>query len=130
MSRPVPLIVSTPSRCRLFSPVYLSLCFLSLCASSSCLFQVNQCVFPMRLLLLFSLLLVLPVLTHACFLDSVPACLNILPALTTSLSATLYLLDCDLVLTFLPVHDHSLAYPLWINKHCKTPNILHQCLHL
>ncbi|KAM9568003.1 uncharacterized protein ACWYII_048346 [Salvelinus alpinus] len=48
---------------------------------------------------------VLLVLTLACF------CLTILPALTTSLSATLYLLDSDLVLTFLPVHNHSLAYP-------------------
>jgi hypothetical protein len=31
--------------------------------------------------------------------------------LTTSLSATLYLLDSDLVLTFLPVCDYSFAYP-------------------
>uniref|UniRef100_A0A674EII1 Carnitine O-acetyltransferase b n=1 Tax=Salmo trutta TaxID=8032 RepID=A0A674EII1_SALTR len=45
------------------------------------------------------------------FLDFVPVCLTILPALTTSLSAILYLLDSDLALTFLPVHYRSLAYP-------------------
>jgi hypothetical protein len=38
---PVLVLVSTPSRCHLLSPVYLSLCFLSLCASSS-VCQVNQ----------------------------------------------------------------------------------------
>ena len=103
---PVPVIVSTPSRCCLFSPVYLSLCFLSLCASSSCMFsQVNQRVFPV-LLLLFSFSSP-PGFDPCLFLDSIPAYLTILPAL----SATLYLLNSDLVLTFLPVHNHSLAYP-------------------
>ena len=102
-----PVIVSTPSRCRLFSPAYLSLCFLSLCASSSCLFsQVNQRVFPvLRFAIL--LFLVLPVLTLACFWTLY------LPALPTSLSATLYLLDYELVLAFYLSTTILLPTPLY-----------------
>ena len=103
------MIASTPSRCRLFSLLYLSLCFLSLCASSSCRFPSQPAFSPFSCFLHspFSS----PPFDPCLFLDLVPACLTIPPALTMSLSATLYLLASDLVLTLLPVHDHSLAYP-------------------
>ena len=77
-------------------------CLVCLVKSTSVFFPYSFCYSP------FSS----PPGFDAClFLDSVPACLTILIALTTSLSATLYLLNSDLVLTFLPVHYHSRAYP-------------------
>ena len=125
---PVRVIVSTPSRCRLFPPVYLSLCFLSLCASSSCMFPSQPAFFPVLLLFTILLFLVLPVLTLACFWTLYPPawpfCLP-WPRAWLPLCTSWTLIWFDL----LPVHDHSLAYYFWINKHCKTPTIC-LCLHL
>ena len=104
-------------------PVYVSLCFLSPCASVFIpVFLVSLCQFVLYVskstsgLPPFSWFLHSPFSSHpdfdpCLFLDFVSTCLIILPSLTTILSATLYLLDSDLVLTFFPVHDHSLAYP-------------------
>ena len=71
-----------------------------LCASSSCIFSSQPACFPVLL---------------ACFfLNSVPTCLTVLPALTLSLSATLYLLDSESGFDLLPVQDHYLGYSFWI----------------
>ena len=72
-----------PSRCRLLSPVYISMCFLSLCASSSCL-PSQPAVFLAPIFPSLCLFLVLLVSTLACP-DSEPTCLTTLPVLTTSL---------------------------------------------
>jgi hypothetical protein len=129
---PVPVIVSTPSSCHLFSAVNLSLCFLSLC--SSCMFsQVNH-----RTPFLFYLaslpgfgplpdsgllscltdhpawLIILPDWSSCLTLDYFPACLIILPALILNLPALWYLLDWS-GFEFCLYTTILLPTPFWIN---------------
>ena len=143
-------MVSTPSRCRLLSPVYISLCFLSLCASSSCL-PSQPSVFLAPIFPSLCLFLVLLVSTLACP-DSEPACLNTLSVLTTSLPIPLYcfwtriwfltpawpdletpycvvLFGLWLGLWTLACPRHAFAYSLCYNQY-RSSTICLLCLHL
>jgi hypothetical protein len=130
---PVLVIVSTPSRCRLLSPVYISLCCLSLCASSSCL-SSQPAVFLAPISSQSLLVLVFLFSTLACP-DSELTCLTTLPVLSSSLPipCTVWIriwilnpclawpqdcpssgtvLDSDPVYDLSPVPDLPVAYPL------------------
>jgi hypothetical protein len=125
---PVLVLVSTPSRCRLLSLVYLSPVFpvslyqFVLFVKPTSVFVSQLLLFPVSLFLP-SWFWPLPVLTL-----SPPAWPLCLP-LTSSLPIVLYHLDSDLVYELSPVPDLPFDYPFCYNKYWSSTICL-LCLYL